>query len=75
MLKGEVDLPPEAEELGLASLSQMLKEPVPVAYSAALPIEAFDVVFIDECHRSIYSLWRQVLEQGPLGAARRGSHV
>jgi type I restriction enzyme R subunit len=62
MLKGEADLPPEAEELSLASLSEMIKEPVPVAYNAALPIEAFDVVFIDECHRSIYSLWRQVLE-------------
>ena len=40
----------------------MIKEPVPVAYNPALPVELFDVVFIDECHRSIYSLWRQVLE-------------
>ena len=24
--------------------------------------EFFDVVVIDECHRSIYTLWRQVLE-------------
>src|SRR5437762_12626181 len=22
----------------------------------------FDVIFVDECHRSIYTLWRQVLE-------------
>ena len=36
--------------------------PAPVRYNAALPPEAFDVVFVDECHRSIYSLWRQVLE-------------
>jgi type I restriction enzyme R subunit len=62
MLKGEPDLSPVAEELGLASLSEMIKEPVPVAYNPALPVELFDVVFIDECHRSIYSLWRQVLE-------------
>ena len=62
MLKGEADLPPEAEEMGVAGLSELIKEPVPVVYNAGLPIEAFDVVFIDECHRSIYSLWRQVLE-------------
>jgi type I restriction enzyme R subunit len=62
MLKGEADLPAEAEQLGLAALSDMVKEPVPAAYNPALPVEAFDVVFVDECHRSIYSLWRQVLE-------------
>jgi type I restriction enzyme, R subunit len=26
------------------------------------PIEEFDVIITDECHRSIYHLWRQVLE-------------
>jgi type I restriction enzyme R subunit len=36
--------------------------PRPVAYNPELPIEAFDVIIIDECHRSIYNLWRQVLE-------------
>ncbi len=36
--------------------------PPPVAYNAHLPPEYFDVIIIDECHRSIYSLWRQVLE-------------
>ena len=25
-------------------------------------VEYFDVIFTDECHRSIYNLWRQVLE-------------
>jgi type I restriction enzyme R subunit len=33
-----------------------------VEYNPAIPIETFDVVIIDECHRSIYNLWRQVLE-------------
>lgn len=33
-----------------------------VAYSAALPPETFDFVIVDECHRSIYGSWRQVLE-------------
>ena len=27
-----------------------------------IPIETFDFIVTDECHRSIYGLWRQVLE-------------
>ena len=37
-------------------------EPLPVAYNPAIPIETFDFIVTDECHRSIYNLWRQVLE-------------
>lgn len=33
-----------------------------VAYNPAIPIESFDLVVTDECHRSIYGTWRQVLE-------------
>lgn len=33
-----------------------------VAYNAAIPIETFDLIVTDECHRSIYGTWRQVLE-------------
>ncbi len=40
----------------------MGKEPVPVDYNPRVPPELFDVIVIDECHRSIYNLWRQVLE-------------
>lgn len=36
--------------------------PVSVTYSAALPPEAFDLVIVDEAHRSIYGVWRGVLE-------------
>lgn len=36
--------------------------PRAVAYSADMPPETFDVVIVDECHRSIYGTWRQVLE-------------
>ncbi|GAA3620232.1 type I restriction-modification enzyme R subunit C-terminal domain-containing protein [Marihabitans asiaticum] len=36
--------------------------PVTVAYSAALPPESFDLVIVDEAHRSIYGVWRGVLE-------------
>ncbi len=36
--------------------------PVTVDYNSALPPEAFDLIIIDECHRSIYGVWRGVLE-------------
>lgn len=36
--------------------------PVTVQYNPALPPEAFDLVIVDEAHRSIYGLWRGVLE-------------
>lgn len=36
--------------------------PVRVAYNPAVPIETFDIIVIDEAHRSIFNLWRQVLE-------------
>jgi type I restriction enzyme R subunit len=34
----------------------------PVEYNPDVPIETFDVIVTDECHRSIYGQWRQVLE-------------
>ncbi|MEX0841036.1 MAG: DEAD/DEAH box helicase family protein [Xanthobacteraceae bacterium] len=37
-------------------------EPKPVVYNAKIPIETFDLIVTDECHRSIYGSWRQVLE-------------
>ncbi len=33
-----------------------------VAYGAALPPDSFDIVIVDECHRSIYGTWRQLLD-------------
>ena len=38
------------------------KEPLPVVYNGKIPIEEFDFVVIDECHRSIYNVWQQVLD-------------
>ena len=61
MLKGE-DLDPGAEEESLHDHSDLFKEPPQVAYNPQIPIETFDVINTDECHRSIYNLWRQVLE-------------
>ncbi|MDE2617144.1 MAG: DEAD/DEAH box helicase family protein [Burkholderiales bacterium] len=40
----------------------LLAQPDPIAYNPAIPIESFDIVVTDEAHRSIYKLWRQVLE-------------
>src|SRR5690606_8032214 len=36
--------------------------PVEVVYNPKVPIETYDVIIVDECHRSIYGVWRQVLE-------------
>jgi type I restriction enzyme R subunit len=36
--------------------------PVSVNYNPQLPPEAFDLVIVDEAHRSIYGVWRSVLE-------------
>jgi type I restriction enzyme R subunit len=38
------------------------KQALPVEYSTKVPIEQFDFIVIDECHRSIYNLWKQVLD-------------
>jgi type I restriction enzyme R subunit len=38
------------------------KDPLEVRYNPKIPIESFDFVIVDECHRSIYNLWRQVIE-------------
>ena len=64
ILKGDEDIDTEVEE-GSAFTgggAALVREPPPVVYNASVPPDFFDVVVIDECHRSIYSLWRQVLE-------------
>jgi len=62
MLRGEPDLDPELEEKSMFDTAAYDERPKDVAYNPRLPIEAFDFVITDECHRSIYHLWRQVLE-------------
>jgi type I restriction enzyme, R subunit len=62
MLRGE-ELDPEEEEASAFGGGAFVpKAPMPVAYNPAIPIEFFDFIFVDEAHRSIYSVWRQVLE-------------
>jgi type I restriction enzyme, R subunit len=63
MLRGDEELPEELEEgSAFDTMASLIKEPAPVDYNPDIPIELFDVIFTDECHRSIYNLWRQVLE-------------
>ena len=50
------------EDLSPEDVARALKDRRLVGYAAELPIETFDFVVIDECHRSIYNLWKQVLD-------------
>ncbi len=63
MLKGEPDeeFDSEDEEQSLFDTS-IEQEERTVYYNPQIPIESFDFIITDECHRSIYNLWRQVLE-------------
>ncbi|MBL7951775.1 MAG: DEAD/DEAH box helicase family protein [Flavobacteriales bacterium] len=63
ILQGE-PLDASAEEQTGADVERVLgkKAPPPLRYNAQYPPEFFDLIIIDECHRSIYNLWRQVLE-------------
>ncbi len=62
ILKGE-EMDESAEEESLfeqnSADSQAAKE---VVYNAKYPPEFFDCIIVDECHRSIYNVWNQVLE-------------
>ncbi len=69
MLKDE-ELDPEIEERSmyellddLANRPRDLPNRATVSFSESkLPIEFFDFIVIDECHRSIYTVWKQVLD-------------
>lgn len=59
----EQPLDDAAEEENPAEHANLLhKPPMPVAYSEKVPPEFFDFIVIDECHRSIYNVWKQVLD-------------
>lgn len=64
ILKGQ-ELAVEDEERNPAERAAgaaLAREPMPVEYNPEVPPEQFDFIIIDECHRSIYNLWKQVLE-------------
>jgi type I restriction enzyme R subunit len=60
MLRGDAELSEDLDEIPSYELEPAA--PVEVSYNPKIPIEAFDVVIVDECHRSIYGVWRQVLD-------------
>jgi len=63
ILKGEDEFDESGEEFSMFETAPaLIKEPLPVIYSAKIPPEFFDFIIVDECHRSIYNVWRQVLE-------------
>lgn len=64
MLLGEPEFDPTSEETSLWEADGALSEQdeKAVRYNPRIPIEYYDFIITDECHRSIYNLWRQVLE-------------
>lgn len=61
ILKGE-ELDESAEETSFAEFTtDESKAPKEVVYNEKYPPEFFDVIIVDECHRSIYNVWSQVL--------------
>ena len=61
MLKGR-ELADEDDEHSTEAVEGLFKQPEPIDYNPKYPIESFDIIVTDEAHRSIYNLWRQVLE-------------
>jgi type I restriction enzyme R subunit len=72
MLRGR-ELPEDLDEVSIYSPSPATAgegrgegalplDAPPIYYNPAFPIETFDIIVTDEAHRSIYNLWRQVLE-------------
>ena len=57
-----MEIDEELDEELIFDHTDLFKEPPPVEYNPKIPLETFDVIVTDECHRSIYNLWRQVLE-------------
>ncbi|MDX1299780.1 MAG: type I restriction-modification enzyme R subunit C-terminal domain-containing protein, partial [Pseudomonas sp.] len=61
ILSGQ-EIDESAEDESLFETKQLLKQAKYVRYNPAVPIESFDFIIVDECHRSIYNLWKQVLD-------------
>lgn len=62
ILKGE-ELDESTEEESMYEQTSADTQPVKeVVYNKKYPPELFDCIIVDECHRSIYNVWSQVLE-------------
>lgn len=51
-----------AEDISLNETQQTASQEKFVQYNPLVPVETFDFIVIDECHRSIYNVWKQVLD-------------
>ncbi|MGH3086489.1 MAG: type I restriction-modification enzyme R subunit C-terminal domain-containing protein [Rubrobacteraceae bacterium] len=61
ILRGE-EMDEELDESSLNELASAGEREKEVSYNSRVPVETFDFIVVDECHRSIYNVWRQVLE-------------
>lgn len=62
LLRGKELDEADEEESAFEKWGGSTDEALPLAYHPEVPIETFDFIVTDECHRSIYGLWRQVLD-------------
>lgn len=60
MLRGEEEYDFINEESSAFEIS--MGKPKELIYNPKFPIDFFDFIIVDECHRSIYGEWRQILE-------------
>ena len=56
MLKGKEYVEPKSEDEWSDG------DDSPIGYNSDFPIDSFDLIISDECHRSIYNKWKYVLE-------------
>jgi type I restriction enzyme R subunit len=61
MLRGEAEFDSGNEERSVYEMG-MGDQVMEAVYNKGFPPEYFDFIVIDECHRSIYKTWRQVLD-------------
>lgn len=52
----------ESAEISSLNEQHIVGDTREVVYNPRYPIEFFDFIIIDECHRSIYNIWRQVID-------------
>ncbi|MCO6432748.1 MAG: DEAD/DEAH box helicase family protein [Nitrosomonas nitrosa] len=53
---------PSPNGRGAGGEGNLFAKPELIEYNPQIPIETFDIIVTDECHRSTYNLWAQVLE-------------
>ena len=62
MLKDATEFDSDDEESSAFEQETEDSPPQKVVYNPNVPIDTFDLIIVDECHRSIYGKWRHVLE-------------